>query len=568
MTEGEPARGDAVAEAPVAEKTEGGELEGPEGHLSSLSHEEFYLLLADADDLARAHRYDEALRELGPAARSCPFADARRELYDRLTDLELRHRLLESILTQLAANPAAFTVEEIGQIRGADARGVDLASGARIAWSEVKPRSFLSLARLAKLGLPETLGLAGFCLESQLDSDGNALLERLIGEEPAAKPAVDALLSRKLLVDVPEGGFVVFEHRFMTPSRREQLQREAEMTRLVARIASPRPEDRREAVDGLKGFGNTGETKLREALLARRAELKSRIAGHPLTRRIETVEHDKAKLDQLRQNALALILDEYRYPYPYKEPEATPDAYKRYVEAQQEIDELVELVRAHWKATESRSVTLSSSWVALVSEWRETGSLLDELEVEVPATELPRSLPYLSLTAKDVSARTCFFTEAEARVDRITAAVRKYNDRIDSTLPKDSVDQARITNDYRVMMGRPALAISEQLVASSKKHSEEMSRLGYFRHDSPVPENSTLKKRLSNEGYVSSDASENIAGGGLSPEAAHQAWLHSSGHHRNILSDRWTEAGSGKSGPYWTQNFARRAALLTELDVK
>lgn len=37
--------------------------------------------------------------------------------------------------------------------------------------------------------------------------------------------------------------------------------------------------------------------------------------------------------------------------------------------------------------------------------------------------------------------------------------------------------------------------------------------------------------------------------------AAHLGWVHSSGHHRNILFDSYTELGVARVGAYWTQNF-------------
>ena len=60
--------------------------------------------------------------------------------------------------------------------------------------------------------------------------------------------------------------------------------------------------------------------------------------------------------------------------------------------------------------------------------------------------------------------------------------------------------------------------------------------------------------RMTTAGYRAAAASENIARAGSALDA-HQAWLYSSGHHRNILSD-WTDMGVGRGrGTLWTQNF-------------
>ena len=44
---------------------------------------------------------------------------------------------------------------------------------------------------------------------------------------------------------------------------------------------------------------------------------------------------------------------------------------------------------------------------------------------------------------------------------------------------------------------------------------------------------------------------------GMGPTAlsAHNSWLSSSGHHRNILNPNWTVMGNGRFRTIWTQNF-------------
>jgi uncharacterized protein YkwD len=113
--------------------------------------------------------------------------------------------------------------------------------------------------------------------------------------------------------------------------------------------------------------------------------------------------------------------------------------------------------------------------------------------------------------------------------------------------------QVQITNEYRRMLGRAVLAWNAKLQAATRKHSEEMSKLGYFSHFSPVPERRTPGQRMSLEGYGRGHG-ENIATNG-GADGAHVAWCHSSGHHRNLLSAGHTEMATGNLGMYWTQNF-------------
>jgi uncharacterized protein YkwD len=44
-------------------------------------------------------------------------------------------------------------------------------------------------------------------------------------------------------------------------------------------------------------------------------------------------------------------------------------------------------------------------------------------------------------------------------------------------------------------------------------------------------------------------------GRGPTAQSSHDAWCHSSGHHRNILNPNWRALGSGKFNTIWTQNF-------------
>ena len=73
--------------------------------------------------------------------------------------------------------------------------------------------------------------------------------------------------------------------------------------------------------------------------------------------------------------------------------------------------------------------------------------------------------------------------------------------------------------------------------------------------------------RMGKAGYKGGSMSENITQGRASPLDAHLSWLHSSGHHRNILSD-WADQGVGQSGGLWTQNFGNGGGAPQEIPGK
>lgn len=122
------------------------------------------------------------------------------------------------------------------------------------------------------------------------------------------------------------------------------------------------------------------------------------------------------------------------------------------------------------------------------------------------------------------------------------------------------VDQVRITNDYRILMGRPALEIDTRLVMSARGHSADMTRLGFFDHTSRVAGKERPSDRMAKAGYLGGGG-ENISLGSVSPMATHIAWYNSSGHHRNILGSTYRCMGSGQDAEHWTQNFGMQGTL-------
>ncbi|MGE0708311.1 MAG: CAP domain-containing protein [Planctomycetota bacterium] len=125
----------------------------------------------------------------------------------------------------------------------------------------------------------------------------------------------------------------------------------------------------------------------------------------------------------------------------------------------------------------------------------------------------------------------------------------------------EEVEQVRITNDYRIMMGRAALEIDPRLVKSARGHAADMTRLGFFDHTSPVAGKRSPSERMAQAGYPGYGG-ENISLGSVAPMATHLAWYNSSGHHRNILAPDYWAMGAGQDGQHWTQNFGQQGTLI------
>ncbi len=114
-----------------------------------------------------------------------------------------------------------------------------------------------------------------------------------------------------------------------------------------------------------------------------------------------------------------------------------------------------------------------------------------------------------------------------------------------------------LVNEERAAQGLGKLAWDARLVAVARQHSEEMLRLKYFAHDSPVT--GSPFDRLKAAGIDYTVAGENLAYA-QSVTVAHRGLMDSPGHRAIILRPEFTRIGIGvvSAGPYgrmFTQMF-------------
>jgi uncharacterized protein YkwD len=123
--------------------------------------------------------------------------------------------------------------------------------------------------------------------------------------------------------------------------------------------------------------------------------------------------------------------------------------------------------------------------------------------------------------------------------------------------PQAEAQMVALVNEERAAVGLPALTLDQRLVAVGRAHSEEMFKLRYFGHQSPV--NGSPFDRLDAAGIKYSRAGENLAYA-QSVAVAHRGLMQSEGHRANILRPEFTRIGIGAvtAGPYgkmFTQMF-------------
>ncbi|MCR8745004.1 CAP domain-containing protein [Romboutsia lituseburensis] len=114
-----------------------------------------------------------------------------------------------------------------------------------------------------------------------------------------------------------------------------------------------------------------------------------------------------------------------------------------------------------------------------------------------------------------------------------------------------------LTNSVRYKKNLNGLKYSESATNSSVKHSTDMACSNFFDHKNKREESPFDRMKKEGISYVA--AGENIAAGQTSAIYAHEAWMNSEGHRKNILGD-YNNIGVGVAFGghykiYYTQNF-------------
>lgn len=247
----------------------------------------------------------------------------------------------------------------------------------------------------------------------------------------------------------------------------------------------------------------------------------------------------KARLEALRAEAIRVIEDTGIYP----------DADHGRV-GQPTVDAKVKDLREFWDGLppvlEDADIKIAMDLLKLSEPW---------------VTELGAKGKDRGPSKKDMEDKLrrrvgCEFlnlTPAQKQAYDYDQKVRNYNAN-QAQLPEAGRLQLKILNDYRIMLGRHALATDERLFRCAGKHSSWMESSGNMSHDEPDPARRTPSLRARLEGYNDS-VGENVAFGYQTALSVHHGWYTSSGHHRNMILKGFWVAGVARSGTYWTQVF-------------
>lgn len=192
-----------------------------------------------------------------------------------------------------------------------------------------------------------------------------------------------------------------------------------------------------------------------------------------------------------------------------------------------------------------KTVTSTSSAAAVTSTAPKTAA-----ETAAPVTAAATTAPPVTTT-----------TTAPPVTDKeVEEFIGRYNQRLQEQWEIDFSNRVfELTNEYRVKNGKPKFQKLENLDKVAVIRAWEI--LYDYRSDHTRPDGEKFSTAYTENGIQFHFCGENIAAGQSTPEEVMDAWINSSAHRSNILSDKFTYLGVGmyykndEYKYYWTQEF-------------
>ncbi|MEO1564361.1 MAG: CAP domain-containing protein [Pseudomonadota bacterium] len=112
----------------------------------------------------------------------------------------------------------------------------------------------------------------------------------------------------------------------------------------------------------------------------------------------------------------------------------------------------------------------------------------------------------------------------------------------------------QLINSQRQATRMSPLTLDPRLIRAAQLHAQDMANTGYFSHTGR--NGSTVKTRVSGQGFKGCYWAENIGQGQADANAIVSAWMGSSKHRKNILSRKAKAVGVGLADRTWVAVFA------------
>ncbi|MFN9277320.1 MAG: hypothetical protein ACK6D2_16490 [Planctomycetota bacterium] len=391
--------------------------------------------------------------------------------------------------------------EEAGDFAVAADRLRAAADGRRVSWHDVAPEGVAALAEQTKARGDAALGAAALLYKKAANGPAEALLQKALRAEPALKDGADRVIARGRGETLQPGGYTLAKDGF-TSARSVEIQKQATAlrTQLDAALRDRAGKARAELWSQTMAAGPEAVQVLAAAMKKELATQVGRFDRPSWRKDHEKLVAARQALDAARQHARELIYDEVKYFYPYKPPAVSSDRYAEYVRVQAEVNRRVAALRALWNDQKLKLAVPGSVQADLERiDWlaARLAELGDADDAALARLDWVRSLP----AGKSIGVRELCLTPAEFAEFETRRRIDRYNDITGRTLASAQREQLRVTNEYRAMFRHRPLAIVPVVCTAAQGHAEEMSKLGYFAHQSPTPGRTTPYDRMRLAGY-------------------------------------------------------------------
>ena len=446
----------------------------------------------------------------------------------------------------------------IGQIHGVREHSlqVETADGMHdLGWPDLPAQGVSELVDELGGGPPALLGTAVLAYRNGEAELAESCLVRALSQDSSLESEIWGVLRRGRMEAPDPDGYQLVDGQFVAMRVIEAKKLAVELQRRVATALRGDTAAREQLVEELLAQGPRAVEALVVALGRTQERLAGELAEHTFKKKVyDRLAEQREQLDEARRHAVELIYDEQRYFYPYKPPAVSAERAAEYGPVQREVDERVATVRELWEGRAAKG-RIPTSVRQDLERLRWVTGVMAELSEHNPEVEQRAGWAFTLPDQAELDLHNFCKSTEERDAWELYQRIEVFNRALTADLPDAESRQIEVTNAYRRMFGHRPLAVNLAMQEAARGHCQEMSKLGFFGHFSPTPGRRTPFDRMKLAGYKFG-ASENCAING-SAQGAHDAWLHSAGHHRNLLAPSHKEFGSANDGRYWTQNFGR-----------
>ena len=252
------------------------------------------------------------------------------------------------------------------------------------------------------------------------------------------------------------------------------------------------------------------------------------------------------KLKEHRTRIYKLIKTDYK-----KQPDKIA-MLRREVEMLQKINGRARMIAENDPGSLDKSVKAIATALAEVS--REV-NIIDETEFDRNQLDLDDAL--MSIYEGEVHLKNReVITNIRKEIESLVSA--RLDNNASAWASVSQKDFANYLNEFRSLFALTPLRLEEKLSDAAVGHSRDMASMGFFAHQSPIPEKKSPGDRAELAGFKHRWSGENIFMGSSSPVAAYDAWFGSDGHRFIMFANGPNLIGIGPHGRHWTMMTGRK----------